>query len=424
MEVAIGAGALVAFCRAPIFYESSPDKTSLVLFFTALAFFALAVAVDRGSPRAWVAAGLAVGFGALGHALLLAFLPAAAAGLLLLQGAARKTLVCVAAYGLGACLGVAPATVHNAVRGGELELICSNGGIGLYLGNHAGNPTGLYTSPPFSRAEYSSELADFKSEAERRVGRPLGPGQVSAFWTRQALREMADQPLLTLTRFLRKVRWTVGEEEISDTRSFDFYLTQLRVLPRLPWGFGFVAALGLVGGCVSLRGRRVVLVPFVVAYWGALSLFFVYGRYRLPLLIPMAILGAGLTAWLPDVVRERRARAAALAASGAVLAAMLVFTPVLPAVPVSFFADYYNQGNRYLRLGRTDLAIAEYEKALTVRPGIHPAVTGVAITVADLEVRRGERDRAIALLRAVLQHRPGDAALTAKLAEMESAAGR
>jgi tetratricopeptide (TPR) repeat protein len=247
----------------------------------------------------------------------------------------------------------------------------------------------------------------------------MGPGEVSRYWSSEAIAEMRAHPRLTATRFLRKLRWAFGSEDLADTRTFEFYVVELPALRFLPWDFGLVSVLGLVGAFLSVRDRRrAVVVAFVALLGLALSIFFVYGRYRLPLLVPLAILAGAVPQHLSALALSGARRALAAVAALAVVTAWLVFGEVLPGLEPSFLPDYYNQGNRYATEGRLDLALVEYEKAITVRPGDHPALSGIAVRVADLHLLRGDARGARRVLDNALRARPGDPVLSAKLAAL------
>lgn len=418
---------LVAFTRVLFFHEWNPGKTLLVLFLTALALHAVARALERSGAGRWNWAGVAAGAGALAHPLLLVVLPAALLALAVRGrregsgGLARSGLALVA----GAGVAIAPATVHNLVQGGDLVLICSNGGHNLYLGNHAGNATGRYTSPSFAEPEVESDLRSeervFRVEAERRTRRAMRPGEVSRFWTGRALSEMWETPRATALRYLRRLGEALGNEDVPDTRTYEFYLAEVRALRAVPWDFGLVAVLGLVGALLSIRDRdRTFLVAFVALFAASLATFFVYGRYRLPLLIPLALLGGVACCTVRRLLVTRRYGAVATAAAAAALAALVVFGEAAPERERSFFPDYYNQGNGYHVGGRVDLAMAEYEKAVTIRPGSHPAVAAVAAEVASFHLRRGDPAKAREILARAARARPGDPGLARLLASLPS----
>ena len=418
-RAALVAGILVAACRAPMFYAGIPEKSALVLFLTAACLFAFAWAEERPGTRRLVIAGLAAGAAALAHPLILVMVPAVALHALASRQGVRRALSAVTPYAAGVLAAVLPATAHNFAKSGEGILVCWNGGAALYAGNESWNTSGMYAPPPFSNATIQSEIFDYWREAERRVGHPLRPAESSTFWTREALREMAENPRLAAERFVRRLRWTFGDYELQDSRTFAFYAERFPSLRLLPWGFGVVALLGLLGALAAARERRFAfLLAFVAAYAAALAFFFVYGRYRLPLLVPLAILGGTVPGRLAALLRERRPAALAAAGAAALLVAAFVFVGPRRR-PESFFVDYNNLAVAYQEQGRVDEALAEFEKAVTVRPGDDPRITDAASELALLFWRRGEHERAKRLLREVLRARPGDEDLGTVLATFE-----
>ena len=204
------------------------------------------------------------------------------------------------------------------------------------------------------------------------------------------MREVAAEPRLSLLRFSRKLRWALGDEEITDTRNLAFYRERLAPL-RLPLvGFGAVSFLGLTGAALLARERAArFLLLFALFYLVSLSLFFVYGRYRLPLLVPFSILAGAGIARACRLVADRRAGEILPVLPVAVLAFWLSFAKVLPGTGESFFVDYFNRGNHLLAGGDLDAAIREFEQALWVRPGNHPATRTAILRLADLYVLRG-----------------------------------
>jgi tetratricopeptide (TPR) repeat protein len=331
----------------------------------------------------------------------------------------RRALLSAALYAIGALAAVLPATIHNYARSGEVILVCWNGGAALYAGNERWNTSGMYAPPPFSTATIQSEITDYWREAERRAGRRLSPAESSAYWTREALREMAEVPALSAARVGRRLRWAFGDYELQDSRTYAFYAERLPSLGGPRWGFGGLAVVGLLGAVASLRDRRVTfLVAIVASYSGALALFFVYGRYRLPLAVPLAVLGGALAERVAGWIRARR-----LAATGACAVLGIGLAVVLYAAPFahreSFFVDYNNLAVAYQEQGRIEEALVEFEKAVTVRPGDDPGVSAIATELAMVFWRRGEHDRARALLREVLRARPGDQDVAAVLATLE-----
>ncbi|HEY5999480.1 MAG TPA: glycosyltransferase family 39 protein [bacterium] len=417
---AVAAAALVGFCAAPVSYELFAEKTSLVLFLTALTFHQVGRASERGTPGRWLLAGLSGGAASLAHTLLLVAAPAVWAHLAVnARGAGRPAARSAAFFTLGFALALAPATAHNWLQDRSFLLVCSTGGNTFYMGNGEGNLTGAYTVPPFAVSNAVSEERGFAAEAERRTGRRLRPSEVSAFWLREGLRDIAAQPALAARRFWRRFRWTVGAAEITDTRTFEFYEERHRPLRLLPWGFGLVSALGLTGLALAAGSRALAFpVAFTALFTAGTSAILVYGRYRLPLIVPLSLLGA--LALARAVEWARRRRTGALAALGALAAALgwFVYAPVPPLDEVSFFIDYSNQGNRYWDRGEFERAFAEYEKALRVRPGDLPAVPRLYARLGGIYAGRGELRRSEALLREGAARYPADREIGALLQEV------
>jgi hypothetical protein len=237
-HAAVAATALIGLCAAPVFYEWLPEKTTMVLFLTALFFFLLARASTAGSPSSWLPAGLIAGLACLGHTLLLVALPAVSIHVALnrgrTRGAAAKMLVL---FTLGFMLGLAPATVHNWLQDRSFVPVCTTGGITFYIGNSQGNQTGRYVPPPFATSNAVSEENDFISEAERRLGRPLKPPRPPRSGSAR-VGEIGANPALALRRFWRRLRWTFGDAENTGSRTFEFYRERHRWLGPASLGLG------------------------------------------------------------------------------------------------------------------------------------------------------------------------------------------
>jgi len=414
---------LLGFCTAPIFYEWFPEKTSLVLFITAISFYLISRASLINKPMAWLISGLSVGLASSGHMLLLVIVPAIWVYLVLnRRDAAMLAIKSIAIFTLGFFLGVSPATIHNYLQDKEFILVSSNGGQNFYVSNHAGNFTGEYISPPFSVANIEKEEANFKQEAERRTQHAMKPSEVSRFWFQQGWIEMQQEPELALTRFWNRLRWAAGADEPSDTRTYEFYKARYRILNPPFWGFGVVSCLGLVGLLLTLRNRKYLpLTLFVVFFIAGISVFFVYGRYRLPLLIPLSILATVALGQAYEWAKQRRWTALVVLGLAAGAVALVLRGPVLPSnLEVSFFPDYYNQGNKYWNIGAYELATAEYEKALSVRPGDHPGVESLYRFLAGVYLKSGQLSRAQTLLQKAAMRYPRNQEFQEKLQMMRT----
>ena len=336
-------GVLAALYGPALFYVPLLLKSTLTLFFLAGALWLLLPGTSGDpSPRRALGAGSLLGVLALLQENLLVLLPCAALGLLAPGGGRprRARLAAVGALALGTALGMAPATLSNAWVGGEMVLTSSQGGMNFYIGNHRG-ASGTYAglsegsqNPESQRQDALRMAAGF---AARERGRPvapgeLSPGEVSALFWRESLRQIRSAPAGWARLLLRKLRLFWNALEIPDAEGYDVYRREGGALARLWLGFGAVAPLGLAGLWIA-RGRRAgrLLALLAAGVSASVVLFFVFGRYRLPvivLLLPPAGLAVA-TAW--DALRSRAPRRLVPMATVALLAGFAVNLPAWSA---------------------------------------------------------------------------------------------
>ncbi len=432
---------LAGFCVAPLYYEMFTEKTTLALFLTALSFYYLTLSFESERTHHWMLAGISVGLAALAHPLLLTLIPATWLSAILMKRHIWKKLLIFSAT---AFIAISPATIHNYIYGNDLVLICSGGGMNFYVGNHSGNITGKYTSPPFSRAAINLEERNFTQEAERRNGHTMLPSEVSSYWLKQGVTEAISEPALSIARLERRIRWTIGNEEITDTRNIDFFRDKLPVL-KLPflWGFGLVSFLGMAGALILIQAREKKAV-FSIVFSGifvlGISIFFVFGRLRLPLLVPFSILaGAGIV-YAYEYLKRFNIRSLLLLLASLPIFFWLSFGKVSSNIADdhfteifrpsesrfapyydssrSHFTEYYNMGNEYLYRRNYDAATPEFEKALWLHPTDFKGVEPVVLQLTDLYVSRGNLEAAQRLLQKAIAYYPDNASYPEKLASL------
>src|SRR5439155_1201234 len=74
-----------------------------------------------------------------------------------------------------------PIGVRNAIVGGEFHLTTAQSGPNLFIGNHS-QADGTYVPLRAGRGSPEYERSDATDLAQRAAGRPLSPGEVSAYW--------------------------------------------------------------------------------------------------------------------------------------------------------------------------------------------------------------------------------------------------
>jgi hypothetical protein len=185
-----------------------------------------------------------------------------------------------------------PVAARNLAAGGELHLTTAQLGPNLYIGNHAG-ASGSYEPLVPGHGSARDERADATRVAEEAIGRPLGPGEVSGYWTPRALSYIRSQPGNWLTLMARKT-----------------------ALALTPFSFGVLLALAAGGTVLTApRAKRLGLLYGIgLAYLASVVLFYVVGRYRFPLVPILLLLAAGGVAELIEHRRRHGARTLTIAA--------------------------------------------------------------------------------------------------------------
>jgi tetratricopeptide (TPR) repeat protein len=327
-------------------------------------------------------------------------------------------------FAAGAALAILPATLHNVSYDGELIPITSQAGQNFYTGWHRGNPHGGYLVPDFVRRSPRFEETDFAREAERRKGRALTPGEVSRYWLREGLAACAADPWRTARLFGAKLALLYHRLEIPDDEDVRFFRRYAPLL-RLPLpDFGVAGVLGLLGLAIAIAGRRAPpeLVIFVLAYTVSVAAFFVFSRYRLPLVAPLAVFAGHALARAGEELARRRWRRLALGAAACVPLALAIHRPL--DAGASFANSHLSVGIALEVKGDPGAALAEYRAGLALEPD-HAKLLRRAARLLDARASgRAERDELSALLERAVQANPDDTELRFRWGALLGEAGR
>jgi tetratricopeptide (TPR) repeat protein len=342
----------------------------------------------------------------------------------------------------GLAIVLVPVAARNSYVGGGFFVTTSQFGPNFYIGN---NPIadGTYQSLRFGRGAPEYERQDATDLAERALGRKLTPADVSSYWTDKALDFITSRPSAWLKLMGRKVALLWNATEMLDTESQEAHAEWS--LPLRLGGaighFGILVPLAVFGVIVTWprRSHLWVLYAMTLTYAASVVIFYVFARYRYPL-VPLLILfaAAGMVE-IPALVHARRGRLLSAgprsgseksehAPAGmwtvAAVAASIVFAnwPILsPALmravtetnlgvalqsdgrldeatdhyqrAIALWADYapaYNNMATALRAkGRLVDAVATYERAISLRPEFAEAHYNLANALLD-EGKPGE----------------------------------
>jgi tetratricopeptide (TPR) repeat protein len=321
------AGALYAAYSGAIFYDGlllTPSLTNLAL---AAALWAATIHLDSGRILAAGLAGCALSVAILLRSNTLLLVP----GLLAVAAAAWPLRLRAAAALLAGSLALPGAVVlANGLARGEWAPVSGNGGMNLWIGNNR-EAEGIYRAADFVTSQTAqAESRAFLSEARRRTGDyGMTVSGASAFWTREALREIAASPRRWLAILGRKAALFWNRYEAKTNVGMEFVAGFSPVLRWTPVRFGSLAVAGIGGIALLWAARRpaaaALLVVFVAAPFATCAAFFVSGEYRHPASLALAAGAAFLI--------ERTARLGARAAAPGLIAAALTIPLVVWPFP-------------------------------------------------------------------------------------------
>ncbi len=418
--VGLGAAGLAALYGPFVFYDVQVGKESLAVSAVCFLLWMLAAARlprpsdspagssplrqaargDGGRLALWLAAGALLGVVALlreNALLVLPFLlPLAWRREDRIAGFVRRggTLL----LGLAAIL--APIAIRNAIVGGSPLPTTSQGGVNLYIGN---NPAadGAYRPLVPGRQEPALERRAPELLAERALGRVLTPAEVSGYWARRALVWAAAEPAAALRLQFRKLAMFWSWYEWPDAVDY-YYLRRLSPPLRLAFvelgGVTLLAAAGLWW----VRRRPAAMAPALlwIAGWTAATVvFFLFSRYRLPVVPALLLLAAHPLAAAAEHWRAHR-RGAAAALATLCLAALVA--PHAAGHAPRLDLVHYNLARLEEQRGRLDAAAAHDRAALA----LDPEAFLPHLTLGRHAARRGHWSEALRLFTRAAQLEP------------------
>jgi tetratricopeptide (TPR) repeat protein len=395
----IAAGLMLAVYAPAIFFDGLLQKSVLDVFFVCLALWLITktgTAEDAKtaektpsrralrSPRlgVWFCLGLAMGGLALTRENALVFIAVILAWALIGSDQGPTTndqrLKRGALFLAGLALVLVPVAARNSYVGGGFYITTSQYGPNFYIGNNP-ESDGTYQSLRFGRGAPEYERQDATELAERALGRTLTPAEVSSYWIGKALAFITSRPGAWLALMGRKVALLWNATEMLDTESQEAHAEWS--LPLRVGGvvghFGILVPLALLGVIVTwpMRSRLSIIYAMTLAYAASVVLFYVFARYRYPL-VPLLMLFAGAAvAWVSDTVtKQPRVQAPVTPAALAAVAAAAVFAnwPILSATLMRAVTES-NLGAALQTDGRVDEATVHYRRAIALEPDYAPA---------------------------------------------------
>ena len=394
---------MLALYAPAIFFDGLLQKSVLDVFFSCLALWILSGLVTKPGNRAWIWLGLAMGGLALTRENALVLVGVVFLWAVLRRRSSPNERV---SAGLGLALGLSivllPVALRNYSVGGGLYLTTSQFGPNFYIGNNP-RADGTYMSLRFGRGAPEFERQDATELAQRAMGRTLTPGEVSTYWADRALDFITSQPAQWLTLLGRKFVLLWNRAEMLDTESQETYAEWSAPIRFGAWigNFGILVPLAVFGVWTTWPQRRQLFVFYLmaIAYAASVLMFYVFARYRFPL-VPGLVLfaAAGLIAGRRFLAASSTAAKCAVSlAVGAV--ALLTNWPTLSATRMQAVTET-NLAAALHEQGRLDDAVDHYRRAIALQSDYPPAFTNLGVTLVAkglLEEGVDAYERAIAL---------------------------
>ena len=406
-RVGLTAGVMLALYAPAIFFDGLLQKSTLDVFFICLSLWLISRTmnakaaksakislekVSLRSSRSLRSSLLWLGFAMGGLAL-----TRENAIVLIAVVAVWATLAsswkAAAVFLAGVAVVLTPVAVRNAYVGGGFYVTTSQAGPNFYIGNNP-RADGTYQSLRYGRGAPEYERQDATELAEHALGRTLSPAEVSSYWSGRAFDFIGSQPLAWLELTMRKAALLVNAAEAVDTESQASHAEwslPLRILGVIGH-FGLLVPLACVGivATWSSRSRLWLLYAMTAAYAASVVAFYVFARYRFPL-VPFLMLfaAAGLVA-LPDVVRTRAVPGGMKAIAAIAVTAVIANWPLLNEAWMKAVTEV-NLGAALQSEGRLDEAAAHYRRAITLRPDYAAAYSNLGTALRG----QGRLDEAV-----------------------------
>ena len=329
--------------------------TSAALYFLSTALCGTAGSKDPASTRqtAFALAGVLFGLATLNRPNMGIAVIAIVAALLVVRRIRPAVLVIA-----GVAAAMAPIAIRNITVAGQWSFASSHGGLNFYIGNHA-NASGAYRQVPGIAPNIVGQARDAGRVASKALGRPVTEAETSDYFFGLAWTWIREHPVQAAGLFGRKLLYTFHAQHLALPYSYPFYAHEpgavLRFLAIGPW---LLAPLGLAGLAFAAPRDRLatylVWVSFVPGYAVGVAAFFVAERYRLPLLVPLAIgSGAAIDFFWRAVTNRRPVTLAAPAACAALL-----------AVPFNWPQGFQNgRWDEGLRMAEQLVILGRYQEA-------------------------------------------------------------
>lgn len=371
-KLGVIASLISVFYSQYIFFTPMLLKPTLYIFFESLLILLLFTGVFEKKPPAIFMSGLLFGIMTLVRENTLIVIMFFSIWFIyyLIKHSPKKTIAYICLFWAGIILAILPVTIRNYAVSGELVLITSQGGANFYIGNNP-NASGTY-APLFERRgspEYEGE--DAKRLAENETGNKLSMSEVSRFWYKKAFDYIKNNKAGYLKLLWKKIKLYLNYYEIPDVEDYYFYKKYSSVLRAPLITFGIICPLAIFGIYLSfIHKLKSSQMLFVLSLSNMVSIiiFFVFARYRLPI-VPLLIILSSYTIFCTiHLYNSRQLKKLVKNIVILIILFIFVYSKQFQGESGMLALSHFNIGESYRRSGMYEKAIMEFERAVEIDP--------------------------------------------------------
>ena len=367
VRAGIIASLLATFYSIYIFYVPLHLKPTLYIFLETLCILLLCLCFYEKKKRYFIASGVLLGLMVFTRGNTLLIVPFLLIWVFLsynFKTAIRNYLLILA----GLLLILFPVIIRNYVVSGDFVITTSQAGPNFYIGNNL-KATGSYVPliPGHQTPEF--EGADARMIAEKELGRELKPSEVSRYWFTKSFDYIKNNKFHYSVLMWKKIKLMFNYYEVPDSEDFYFYrqYSSILRLPLIP--FGVICPLAFLGMLLLIKDYKKysLLYVLVIANFVSIIIFYIFSRYRLPIVPLFIIFSSYAIHWFANEIKQKEWRKPLL--FGIICILFYLFSHIKMNDPKSNLAvSHSNMGISYKKLGDTSNAKLEYEKAIKVDP--------------------------------------------------------
>ncbi len=362
------AGLLLSLYAPSLFFDLLIQKAVLAMFFMCTLLFLLSKITHLKNHRirlgVWILIGATLACFALVRENALILVPATIIWLIIhfWKSGWRQILIKGTFLVVGLTIVFFPVTLRNYVIGGEFVLTTSQLGPNFYIGNNK-EATGFYRPLIWNHSDWKFERIDAQNLAENDLGRELTPNEISDYWLAEALSDMREDPANWLRLMGKKWLMVWNSVEISDSESIYAHYRFSSLLNTLGqiFHFGVLFPLASIGICFGWRDRRQLwgVAWLWLCFAASVALFFIFARYRYPMVAPMILFAASGLTHIYQQVQSKHLKGLAGSALVALLSATVVNWPMISKAKMEA-PTHFNIGYELERRDELDTAQDSY----------------------------------------------------------------